>query len=68
MKDEAKPDWKPPEEHVIDLTAADFVEFVSSEELTLVEFYAPWCGHCKKLAPDYAWAAKELNLKLNTTC
>lgn len=38
MKDEAKPDWKPPEEHVIDLTAADFVEFVSSEELTLVEF------------------------------
>ncbi|RNA30103.1 disulfide-isomerase A6 [Brachionus plicatilis] len=46
---------------VIQLTASDFSSKVlSSSDLWLVEFYAPWCGHCKNLAPEWAKAAKAL--------
>mmetsp|Transcript_51418 Transcript_51418/g.122422 ORF Transcript_51418/g.122422 Transcript_51418/m.122422 type:complete len:694 (+) Transcript_51418:49-2130(+) len=48
---------------VIQLTEADFDAKVmeTSDALWLIEFYAPWCGHCKQLAPIYEKVAKNLN-------
>merc|ERR1719235_3101886 len=48
------------EELVTTLTQANFDGFVKSNSKVLVEFYAPWCGHCKKLAPEYEKAAEKL--------
>lgn len=48
------------EEGVYVLTSSTFEEFLSQNEFVLVEFYAPWCGHCQKLAPVYSAAAEEM--------
>ena len=49
---------------VVPLTKANFSSFVNSHPYVLVEFYAPWCGHCKELAPAWAEAAGRLKSKV----
>ncbi|CAH0488443.1 unnamed protein product [Peronospora farinosa] len=56
--------------NVIVLTSADFeAKTQAGSGATtgdwLVEFYAPWCGHCKKLAPIYEQVADELKGQVN---
>ncbi|KAM3399097.1 protein disulfide isomerase-like 1-4 [Capsicum galapagoense] len=48
------------EKDVVTLTNKNFSEFVEDNKYVMVEFYAPWCGHCKELAPEFAAAATEL--------
>ena len=43
------------------LDATNFNALVlKSKDIWMVEFYAPWCGHCKALEPEYTEAARKL--------
>jgi protein disulfide-isomerase-like protein len=51
---------------VQELTEQNFErQVLSSDEFWIVEFYAPWCGHCQNLGPEYEKAATKMRNKAN---
>lgn len=46
---------------VVELTGKNFDKQVFGDtNVWMVEFYAPWCGHCQRLTPEYTKAAENV--------
>ena len=45
---------------VVELGDADFDSKLADMDTALVMFYAPWCGHCKRLKPEFEKSAGDL--------
>ncbi|KAJ8917992.1 hypothetical protein NQ315_011445 [Exocentrus adspersus] len=55
-----EPEWSDTDSEVVHLTSSSFDPVIKEEASVLVMFYAPWCGHCKKMKPEYEAAAAQM--------
>lgn len=53
-------EWSDIPSEVVHLKDDTFDDFIANNPSVLVMFYAPWCGHCKAMKPEYTDAARTL--------
>ncbi|EKX38717.1 hypothetical protein GUITHDRAFT_144104 [Guillardia theta CCMP2712] len=46
---------------VLDLSPDNITSTSQQYKYMMLEFYAPWCGHCQALEPEYSQAAEEIS-------
>jgi len=46
---------------MIEITDANFAEIVDAKDITVIDFFAEWCGPCKMLTPVIENIAKNNN-------
>jgi len=48
----------------VELAADSFGPFIARNELPVVDFWAPWCGPCKMMAPVFAQVAAQMKTRM----